>query len=232
MNPYASRFESIEACVFDAYGTLFDVHSAVSKLRTDVGPRHAELSELWRQKQLQYTWLRSLMNEHADFWQVTGDALAVAMDSVGIADQTLHDALMQSYLKLDAYPEVPHMLEMLRRAGMKTAILTNGSPKMIAAAVSSAGLEALIDRQLSVETVGIFKPARQVYQLAVDRLGVQPASISFQSSNAWDAAAARHFGFQVAWINRFSQPEERLPGGRPSAVLSDLSALPGLLGIC
>jgi len=221
----------IEACVFDAYGTLFDVHSAVGSLSDAVGPRHAELSMLWRTKQLEYTWLRSLMRTHCDFWAVTSDALQYAMDATQINDKALHNSLMQAYLKLDAFPEVHSVLALLRKSGIPTAILTNGSPMMIEAAVESAGLNDLVTHQLSVESVGIFKPDPRVYQLASDTLGVAPQKISFQSSNAWDASGAAHFGFQVAWVNRYSQPVERLPG-TPGAVLSDLDGLPGVIGVC
>lgn len=226
-----SSFSGIQACVFDAYGTLFDVHSAVGQLRETIGPRYAELSACWRSKQLEYTWLRSLMGEHVDFWQVTGDALSYAMAQNSIDDSALHDQLMQAYLCLDAFPEVRPVLTLLKRAGIPTAILTNGSPAMIDAAVQSSGLGDLIDHQLSIESVGIYKPAARVYQLAVDALGVAPAAISFQSSNAWDAAGAAHFGFQVAWVNRYAQPKERLPG-KPAAEITDLDGLPGLLGVC
>ena len=224
-------FTNIKACVFDAYGTLFDVHSAVGGLRDEVGPRHAELSNCWRVKQLEYTWLRSLMNAHADFWQVTSDALDYAMEQCELSDTQLHEKLMQAYLALAAFSEVSTVLEMLNRAGIPCAILTNGSPMMIDAAVKSAGIGKQIQHSLSIESAGIFKPDARVYQLAVDALGVRPENIAFQSSNAWDAAGAAHFGFQVAWINRYAQPRERLPG-TPVAELNDLNGLPGLLGIC
>jgi len=221
----------IKACVFDAYGTLFDVHSAVGGLHDAVGPRHAELSALWRTKQLEYTWLRSLMRAHCDFWEVTSDALHYAMDATQIDDPALHEQLMQAYLKLDAFPEVHGVLALLKKSGIPAAILTNGSPMMIEAAVNSSGLNELVTHQLSVESVGIFKPDPRVYQLASDTLGIAPENISFQSSNPWDAAGAAHFGFQVAWVNRYSQPVERLPGS-PGVVLSDLDGLPGFIGVC
>lgn len=226
-----SCFTEIKACVFDAYGTLFDVHSAVGGLRNEVGPRHAELSQVWRVKQLEYTWLRSLMGAHADFWQLTSEALDYAMEQCELTDGQLHEKLMQAYLSLDAFSEVRPVLEMLNRASIPCAILTNGSPMMIDAAVTSAGIGHQIQHNLSVESAGIFKPDARVYQLAVDALGVQPHNIAFQSSNAWDAAGAAHFGFQVAWVNRYAQPRERLPGN-PVAELRDLNGLPGLLGIC
>ncbi len=224
------RFAHVTACVFDAYGTLFDVHSAVGALKTDVGERHAELSALWRMKQLEYTWLRSLMKVHADFWQVTEQALDYALQTIGVDNRQLKQDLMQAYLQLSAFPEVPDTLATLKKAGYKTAILTNGSPMMIDRAVESAGLSSYIDHQLSVESVGIFKPDPRVYQLAVDQLGVSAEQICFQSSNAWDAAGAAHFGMKVVWINRYTQASENLPG-TPSAELNDLSGLPGLLGL-
>jgi len=221
----------IKACVFDAYGTLFDVHSAVSGLSNDIGPQHAELSMLWRTKQLEYTWLRSLMKSHVDFWQVTGDALHYAMDAMQITDEDLHKKLMQAYLSLDAFPEVHDVLTLLKQAGIPAAILTNGSPNMISAAVTSAGLDDLITHQLSVENVGIYKPTANVYQMACDTLSVNPGEICFQSSNAWDVAGAAHFGYHVAWVNRYGQPPERLPG-RPDAVIDDLEGLLGIIGLC
>ncbi len=225
------HFTDIKACVFDAYGTLFDVHSAVGKFRDEIGPRYAELSMAWRTRQLEYTWLRSLMGEHCDFWQITSDALTVSLAANNLDKSQFHDRLMQAYLSLDTFAEVKQVLTLLKRSGMQTAILTNGSPSMIKAAVVSAGLDALIDHQLSVESVGVFKPDARVYQLAVDTLGVDKEQISFQSSNAWDAAGAAHFGFRVAWINRYAQPQEALPGN-PQAELKDLSNFPALLGIC
>lgn len=230
-NLVSATFEAIDACVFDAYGTLFDVNSAVSSLHERVGPHHGALSAAWRTRQLQYTWLRSLMQVHTDFWQLTSEALAVSLREFNIDTPGLHDDLMQAYLGLSPFPEVKQVLQLLKRAGMKTAILTNGSPMMIESAVKNAGINDLIDHQLSVESVGVFKPDARVYQMAVDQLGVSAERIAFQSSNAWDAAGAAHFGFTVAWVNRYSQPSEALPG-TPAAMLSTLDELPGLLGIC
>lgn len=224
-------FEHIDACVFDAYGTLFDVNSAVAGLSERAGPDHAALSAAWRRRQLEYTWLRSLMQSHVDFWQLTSDALSVSLREFSIDDESLHHELMQAYLALKAFPEVKGVLKLLKRAGMQTAILTNGSPMMIESAVSHAGIGDSIDQQLSVESVGIYKPDPRVYQLASDRLGVVPERIAFLSSNAWDAAGAAHFGFAVAWVNRYSQPSERLPG-TPAAMLLTLEELPALLGFC
>jgi len=193
---------------------------------------HAQLSALWRTKQLEYTWLRSLMGHYVDFWQVTGDALDFALDSCEIdSAASVRNDLMQAYLSLKTFAEVTATLTLLKKANIPTAILTNGSPAMIDAAVTSAGLDALIDHRLSVDELKIFKPDPRVYQLAVDALGIPADQIAFQSSNAWDASGAATFGFQVAWINRYGQAAERLPG-RPVAEFSDLSGLAGLIGVC
>ena len=220
----------IKGCVFDAYGTLFDVHSAVNSCATKIGPVHAELSAVWRKKQLEYTWLRSLMNHYVDFWQVTGDALDYAMDAHQLSGDTLHAELMQAYLTLKPFPEVKEILTLLKRCNIPTAILTNGSPTMVDAAVNSAELSDLIDHSLSVDDLKIYKPDPKVYQLAVDALGIPAENIAFQSSNAGDASGAAAFGMQVAWINRYAQPAERLPG-KPVAVFNDLTGLPGLVGV-
>lgn len=219
----------IEACVFDAYGTLFDVHSAVARLRARIGDRAEALSQLWRSKQLEYTWLRALMGRHADFWQVTGDALDYALACTGV-DTTWREPLMQAYLTLDAYPEVPDALRRLRGGGLRTMILSNGEPGMLRAAARSAGIAELLDAILSVEEVGIFKPHPKVYRLAVDRLAVRPDQIAFQSSNAWDVSGAAAFGLRAVWINRLGLPPERLPGAAEHE-LGDLSGLPALLGL-
>jgi 2-haloacid dehalogenase len=218
----------IRACVFDAYGTVFDFGSAAARCRDELGEEFGRLTQLWRDKQLQYTWLRAVQGKHADFWQVTGDALAFALETLGIETPALRDRLMNLYLTLDAFPEVPQVLRQLKAAGLKTAILSNGSPRMLQAAVDAAGLAESLDAVLSVEEVGVYKPHPKVYQLAVDRLGIDAAAISFQSSNAWDAYAASAFGMRVVWCNRYGQRPERLPG-RPDAEVASLAALPALL---
>ena len=224
-----STFQNIRACVFDAYGTLFDVSSALESSRKRLGAQADTLSVLWRAKQLEYTWLRSLMRRYADFWQVTQDALDYALDSLGMNDGALRRELMEAYLHLNCYPDAPEALRALKQAGLKTAILSNGTPAMLKAAVENSGLAGLVDVVLSVEEVGVFKPDPRVYQLAVERLGVSAHEISFQSSNAWDAAGAASFGFRVAWINRLAQPPEQLPFG-PDVELTSLAELPNLLG--
>ena len=218
----------VQACVFDAYGTLFDFASAARGCRDVLGDAIEKLTLLWRDKQLQYTWLRAVQGRHADFWQVTGDALDFALETLAIEKSGLRDRLMNLYLTLEPFPEVPEVLRRLKTAGLRTAILSNGSPMMLDAVVRASRLNSLIDAVLSVETVGVYKPHPRVYQLAVDRLGVPAAAIAFQSSNAWDAYAASAFGMQVVWCNRYGQRPERLPG-QPDRTVQSLSELPALL---
>jgi 2-haloacid dehalogenase len=220
--------KGVKACVFDAYGTLFDFASAASRCSDVPADKMGALTALWRDKQLQYTWLRTLQNRHADFWQVTGDALDFALETLKLGKPGLRDTLMQLYLTLNAFPEVPSVLERLKRAGLKTAILSNGSPRMLDAAVKNAGLAELLDAVLSVEDVGKFKTSPEVYQLALNRLGLKATEISFQSSNAWDAYAASAFGMQVVWCNRYGQRPERLPG-KPDGEITTLAELPDLV---
>jgi len=220
----------VGACVFDAYGTLFDFASAARACRDVLGEANAALTTLWRDKQLAYSWLRAVQGRHVDFWQVTGDALDFALETLGIANPGVRDRLMRLYLTLEPFPEVSDVLGRVRQAGLKTAILSNGSPAMLDAVVTAARLGPLLDAVLSVEEVGVYKPHPRVYQLAVDRLGVAPNAISFQSSNAWDAYAASAFGMQVVWCNRYRQPAERLPGN-PDRRITNLTQLPALLGL-
>lgn len=219
---------TVRACVFDAYGTLFDFASAAARCADVLGDKATAVTTLWRDKQLQYTWLRSLQNRHADFWQVTGDALDFTLETLGIADPAVRDRLMNLYRTLDCFPEVPDVLTRLKKAGFATAILSNGAPAMLADAVAGAKLESLLDHVVSVEDVGVFKPHPLVYQRAADRLGMLASAISFQSSNAWDAYAASAFGMRVVWCNRYGQRRERLPGA-PDHEIRTLAELPALL---
>ncbi len=219
---------SVRACVFDAYGTLFDFASAAASCGDVLGDKAAAVTAMWRDKQLQYSWLRSLQGLHADFWTVTGEALDYTLETLGIADAKLRARLMDLYRTLSCFPEVPQVLEDLKKAGFVTAILSNGSPSMLADAVAGAKLGHLLEHVLSVEEVGVFKTDRRVYQLAVDRLGIPAREISFQSSNAWDAYAASAFGMRVVWCNRYGQRRERLPGA-PDREVRSLAELPGLL---
>jgi 2-haloacid dehalogenase len=219
---------TVRACVFDAYGTLFDFASAAARCSDVLGDKTAAVTALWRDKQLQYTWLRGLQGRHADFWQVTGDALDFTLETLGIPDPGVRDRLMSLYRTLDCFPEVPDVLARLKRTGFATAILSNGAPGMLEDAVTSAKLQDVLDHVISVEEVGVFKPHPSVYQRAVDRLGVPASAIAFQSSNAWDAYAASAFGMRVVWCNRYGQRRERLPGA-PDREIRTLSDLPQLL---
>ncbi|HUZ63882.1 MAG TPA: haloacid dehalogenase type II [Acetobacteraceae bacterium] len=219
----------IRACVFDAYGTVFDFASAAASCRDVLGEQAGALTALWRDKQLQYTWLRSLQHRHADLWQITGDSLDYALETLGFADPALRQRLMDLYRTLAVFPEIPETLRRLRAAGIRTAILSNGSPAMLETAVAGNGIGALLDAVISVEEVGVFKPDPRVYQRALERLGVTAAEVSFQSSNAWDAYAASAFGMRVVWCNRYAQKPERLPG-QPDHMVTTLADLPGLVG--
>jgi 2-haloacid dehalogenase len=220
----------IGACVFDAYGTLFDVNAAAERCRGDLGDKAGPLAEIWRTKQLGYTWLRSLMDDYVDFERITEDALGYAMEALEIDNDVLAQRLMALYRELDAYPEVPDVLTQIRETGMTTAILSNGSPGMLEAAVAHAGIAAVLDRVLSVDELKIYKPHPTVYRLASERLAVPPEQICFMSSNAWDVAGVAHFGFRAVWVNRFGQARERLPG-TPAGEIATLAELPGLLGL-
>lgn len=221
------------AVVFDAYGTLLDFNSAVARHGAALGDGGQALSALWRQKQIDYSWLRSLMGRHADFRQVTGEALDYALDTLGIAvagseRAALGRRLLELYDRLEAYPEVPAMLAAIRRLGLPAAILSNGAPAMLASAVAAAGLEPSLDAVLSAEAAGIFKPHPSVYALATRHFSCAPAAIAFVSGNGWDVAGAAAFGFHAIWINRAGAPRERLPSG-PAAEIADLSGLPAHL---
>lgn len=224
------KLDKILGCVFDAYGTLFDFNSAVAQCRSSLGEKADALSRIWREKQLQYTWLRSLMGRHEDFRKLTGDALDYAMKSLGVGDALLRERLMGLYETLDAFPDVPETLARLRAGGFKTAILSNGSPGMLLAAVRGSRIEGLLDAVLSVEEVGIYKPHPSVYRIAVDSLALSPEAICFVSANAWDAHGASAFGMKTVWCNRYGQEREILPG-RPDVEVSSLSEIPGILSI-
>jgi 2-haloacid dehalogenase len=214
---------TIRGYVFDAYGTLFDVHSVVEAGRA-ITSDPAALSALWRQKQLEYTWLRALMGRYEDFWAVTEAALRHSMRRLGLqAGEADVRRLMDAYLSLACFPEVPAALE--RLAGRPRAILSNGSPRMLAAAVASGGLGRHLQHVLSVDAVKTYKPAPAVYALGPRALGVPADQLLFVSSNAWDVAGAKAFGYQVAWCNRTHAPAEEL-GVMPDLVVSRLDELP------
>lgn len=222
----------ITTCIFDAYGTLFDVNAAARQAATETGAEAlAEvwpvLARDWRLKQLQYTWLRAVAGQHCDFWEVTQNGLDWAMEASGLDDPALRKRLLDLYWELAAYPEVPAMLAALKAKGLATGILSNGSPAMLDGAVKSAGIEEVLDASLSVETVGVFKPHDSVYDLVGTHFGCAKEEVLFVSSNGWDAAGAAGYGFKTVWVNRAGEPMDRLYA-KPKHVLSDLTTIPEL----
>ena len=227
---------AITTCVFDAYGTLFDVAAAARQAAAEpefeaLADKWPELANHWRLKQLQYTWLRAVADAHCDFWDVTQDGLDWALEAVGLqGDNTLRQRLLDLYWELQAYPEVPDMLKALKAGGLQTAILSNGSPPMLNGAVQSAAIGDVLDDVLSVESVGVFKPHASVYDLVQNRFGCARDEVLFVSSNGWDAAGASGYGFVTAWVNRAGEPMDRLPW-KPAHVLPDLTTIPQLAGL-
>jgi len=219
-----------EICVFDAYGTLFDFNSAVARHRALVGPKADALSEMWRSKQIQYTWLRNGMGSYAKFWQVTSEALDHCLAAQDIKESSMRDKLLGAYLALDPFVEVPAMLDRLQRAGMRLAILSNGNPEMLDPMVAASGLADRFEAVLSVDAAMVFKPDPRVYRLVEARCGVKPDKVCFLSSNCWDAHGAAHFGFSTVWVNRAGAPDDNLPGALAGQI-RDLSHLPALLGV-
>ena len=217
-----SRFAGIRACVFDAYGTLFDFASAAAGCADVLGERVGPLTALWRDKQLQYSWLRSLQGRYVPFRQVTADALDFALAAMGLADPALRARLLGLYDTLDPFPEVPGVLTALAGRGLRLAILSNGSPDMLAPLVDRPGVRENLHEVMSVDAVGIFKTGTAVYRHAVERMGVAADEICFFSSNGWDAWAASDFGMRVIWCNRSGQPREILPG-HPDAEVRNLA---------
>lgn len=223
----------LRIAVFDAYGTLFDVTAAARRVAAEPG-REAfaavadRVASDWRLKQLQYSWIRAITGAHADFRSVTADGLDWALEAAGLADPELKARLLDLYDELDAYPDVKATLAALRALGLRTAILSNGTPGMLASAVASAGIADLLDAVLSVEAVGVFKPATAVYELVGAEFGVTPGEVLFVSSNGWDAASATGYGFDTVWVNRAAEPVDRLPW-TPRRTLGDLAGLPDLV---
>ena len=220
----------IEICVFDAYGTLFDFNSAVARHRGAIGPKADALSEMWRTKHIQYTWLRNSLNAYAPFWQVTGEALDHCLAAQGIAAPDVRDKLLGAYLALDPFPEVPEMLDRLQRAGVRRSILSNGNPQMLDPMVKASGLAERFEAVISVDAAKVFKVDPRAYRLVEARCGVKPDKVCFLSSNCWDAHGAAQFGFRAVWVNRAGAPDDNLPG-RIAAEVKDLSHLPALLGV-
>ena len=214
------------AYIFDAYGTLFDVHAATRTHADAVGPDATALSNIWRAKQLEFTWTRTLMGRYVDFWELTQQALDYAFDALPDADRSARQALLDAYWALDCFAEVPQVLRALKEAGATTGILSNGSTDMLMAAVRSSGLEDLLDVTISVDRIGKFKALPEVYAMVTDDLRLYPDAISFQSSNRWDIAGANAFGFRTVWCNRSGAPDEYRDLS-PELVLKDLTGLIG-----
>jgi 2-haloacid dehalogenase len=227
---------AITTCVFDAYGTLFDVAAAARQAATEpdfaaIRDSWPQVAEHWRLKQLQYSWLRAVTGAHDDFWKVTQEGLDWALEKTGHdGDAPLRERLLALYWELPAYPEVPAMLAALKSAGLQTAILSNGSPEMLQGAIDSAGIGAHLDACLSVESVGVFKPAARVYDMVEQRFECLREEVLFVSSNGWDAGAATGYGFTTAWVNRGGDPVDRLPW-TPRHILDDLTGIPALAGV-
>ncbi len=224
---------TIKTCIFDAYGTLFDVNAAARIAASESGRETLaavwpKLAEDWRSKQLEYSWLRTVAHRHIDFWQITQDSLDWAMEASDLHDNELRARLLAVYKELPAFPEVPAMLEAVKAKGLEVAILSNGSPSMLVSAVRSAGIGPYLDDVLSVEEVRTFKPHTSVYDMVFDRFGRSQSEVLFVSSNGWDAAAAAAYGFATVWVNRNGLPVDRLYG-RPHRILKDLSSVPELV---
>ncbi len=215
------------AFVFDAYGTLFDVHAAIGRHREAVGGEADRFSEIWRTKQLEYSWTLTLMGHYESFWELTGRALDFALARFPQVDRSLRISLLDAYLKLDAYPDARPALAQLKATGLATAILSNGSTDMLESAVKGAALHDVLDHVISVDAVRIFKPSLAVYDLAINALGVAPNEIVFVSSNRWDIAGASNAGLKPVWVNRAGNPSE-YPGFNPVETISGLGQLAGL----
>lgn len=224
---------AITTCIFDAYGTLFDVGAAARLAAAEPGQDALaavwpQLAQDWRAKQLEYTWLRAVADRHVDFWQVTQDGLDWALEAAGLGDPALRERLLALYWELEAFAEVPEMLAALKAKGLRTGILSNGSPDMLQGAARSAGITELLDAVLSVEDVGVFKPHAKVYDMVTDRFDCAAGEVLFVSSNGWDACGAAGYGFRTVWVNRTSAPMDRLYA-TPAHVLTDLTTIPEII---
>ena len=224
---------SLRAVIFDAYGTLFDVAAAARRAAAEPGcavlaDTWQKLAADWRQKQLEYTWLRAAAGDHADFWQVTEDGLDWALEAQGLEAAGVRDRLLALYRELDAYPEVAGVLKALRAAGLRIAVLSNATPDMLNTAIASAGLADLIDDVLSAQTAGVFKPAPAVYDLVEHQIGFARDEVLFVSSNGWVAGCAAGYGLNTLWVNRAGAPAERLTA-QPDQTAPDLTTLPDLI---
>lgn len=210
--------------VFDAYGTLFDVHAAIARFRADAGPDADRLSEIWRGKQLEYTWTLTLAGHYTDFWTLTERALDHALARVPSVPKALKPKLLDAYFQLDAFPDARAALRALKAKGHRTGILSNGSSNMLKSAVDAANVSGDLDAVLSVDVLKMFKPRPEVYRLVTDHYQCKPSEVNFVSSNRWDVMAGTSVGFRTMWVNRSKMPDEYLDFP-PRQTLSDLSAL-------
>jgi 2-haloacid dehalogenase len=217
----------VSVYVFDAYGTLFDVHAAIARYRTDAGPDAGRFSELWRTKQLEYTWTMTLAGQYVDFWTLTERALDYCFARIDSVDRSLRGRLLEAYLSLDAFADARAALAQLKARGLRLAILSNGAPRMLAAAVKGSGLGEMLDGVLSVDAVRMYKPRPEVYALVTDDFRIAPQDVVFVSSNRWDVMGAAAFGFHPIWVNRARMPEE-YADRPPNRVVHELAALPSL----
>jgi len=218
---------TVQAYVFDAYGTLFDVHAAIARHRAAAGPDAERFSDIWRAKQLEYTWTLTLAGHYVDFWTLTERAVDYAFARVPSVDRALRPQLLEAYLQLDPFPDAHAALAALKARGTRLAILSNGSPRMLAAAVDAAGMAGLVDAVLSVEAVRVYKPRPEVYALVTDSFDLKPQEVVFVSSNRWDVMGAASFGFKPFWVNRARMPDE-YRNFAPLRTIHDLAALPSV----
>ena len=224
----ASDSNQIRVCVFDVYGTLLDFNSAIKKLRDKIGPKSEQLSALWRSKQLEYSWLRTLMGKHADFDQITAAALDFSLSTLGIRNKELRNDLMGLFHKLEPFPEVSKILKELKSNELSVVILSNGTPHTLTVSLQQAKINFYFDEIYSIETVGKFKPHPDVYRIPCDGLGLEPRDIAFISANGWDIAGAASFGLKTIWVNRWGAKNEVLTFD-PNFEILDLTMLPELI---
>ena len=217
------KIQNIIACVFDAYGTLFDVNSAAAKCKEKLGSRWEGFANAWRTTQLEYTWLRSLMKKHKNFWEITEDSLDHTMEAFKIKKE-MRNELLDLYKKLSPYPEVKECLEELKNKKIIMAILSNGTPELLKGLVESNNIQNYFDNIFSIESVGVYKPDSRVYEMPIKQYGCKPENIYFMSSNTWDISGGGVFGYNAVWINRFNKAFDKL-GYKPKFVINNLKEL-------
>ena len=217
------KIENIKACVFDAYGTLFDVNSAAAKCKEKLGSKWEGFANAWRTTQLEYTWLRSLMKKHKNFWEITEDSLDHTMEAFKIKKE-MRNELLDLYKKLSPYPEVKECLEELKNKKIIMAILSNGTPELLKGLVESNNIQNYFDNIFSIESVGVYKPDSRVYEMPIKQYGCKPENIYFMSSNTWDISGGGVFGYNAVWINRFNKAFDKL-GYKPKFVINNLKEL-------